>query len=91
MVRFWMYGERLAEAGESKRRARRHVGSLLDVNPEMSARRRRRELRSSDLAPQLVVRSVMRPSVDRAWISEVRALLRPREPVTVGLVAAGLP
>ena len=40
---------------------------------------------------QLVVRSVMRPSVDRAWISEVRALLRPREPVTTGLAAASLP
>lgn len=29
-----MYRERLGEAGESKRGARRHVGSLLDVNPE---------------------------------------------------------
>ena len=29
-----MYRERLAEPGESKRGARRHVGLLLDVNPE---------------------------------------------------------
>ena len=29
-----MYRERLAEGGESKRSARRHVGVLLDVNPE---------------------------------------------------------
>ncbi len=29
-----MYRERLAEAGESKRGARRLVGTLLDVNPE---------------------------------------------------------
>ena len=29
-----MYRERLAEPGESKRGARRHVGVLLDVNPE---------------------------------------------------------
>jgi transposase len=28
-----MYRDRLAEAGESKLGARRHVGSLLDVNP----------------------------------------------------------
>jgi transposase len=29
-----MYSERLAEPGESKRGARRHVGALLDLNPE---------------------------------------------------------
>jgi len=29
-----MYRERLEEPGESKRGARRHVGALLDVNPE---------------------------------------------------------
>jgi transposase len=29
-----MYRERLAEPGESKRGARRHVGALLDLNPE---------------------------------------------------------
>jgi transposase len=29
-----MYQERLAEPGESKRGARRHVGALLDLNPE---------------------------------------------------------
>jgi len=29
-----MYRERLAEPGESKRGARRHIGLLLDVNPE---------------------------------------------------------
>ena len=29
-----MYRERLAEPGESKRGARRHVGLLLDLNPE---------------------------------------------------------
>ena len=29
-----MYRERLAEPGESKRGARRHVGVLLDLNPE---------------------------------------------------------
>ena len=29
-----MYRERVAEPGESKRGARRHVGALLDVNPE---------------------------------------------------------
>ncbi len=29
-----MYQERLAEPAESKRSARRHVGVLLDVNPE---------------------------------------------------------
>jgi len=29
-----MYRERLAETGESKRSARRHVGALLDLNPE---------------------------------------------------------
>ena len=29
-----MYSERLAEPGESKRGARRHVGVLLDLNPE---------------------------------------------------------
>ena len=29
-----MYRERLSEPGESKRGARRHVGLLLDVNPE---------------------------------------------------------
>jgi transposase len=28
-----MYRERLAEPGESKRGARRHVGALLDLNP----------------------------------------------------------
>ena len=29
-----MYRDRMAEPGESKRGARRHVGALLDVNPE---------------------------------------------------------
>ena len=29
-----MFSERLAEPGESKRGARRHVGALLDLNPE---------------------------------------------------------
>ena len=29
-----MYGERLEETGESKRRVRRHVGVLLDLNTE---------------------------------------------------------
>ena len=29
-----MYRDRLAEPGESKRGARRHVGVLLDLNPE---------------------------------------------------------
>jgi transposase len=29
-----MYRDRLAEPGETKRGARRHVGALLDVNPE---------------------------------------------------------
>jgi hypothetical protein len=31
-----MYGERLEETAEPKRNVRRHVGALLDVNPERS-------------------------------------------------------
>jgi transposase-like protein len=70
-----MYSERLAEPGESKRGARRHVGALLDLNPETLrnwAEERDRVESGRSPAP----RSAERPAPRSAEAEEVRTLRR---------------